>query len=169
MLLRLFVGQSLRQCRGLLQRRLLRGANLFGVALQGVRRLRTRLAADQLPGRVDDVLLQLGELLSVLGVLALALLLLLLPFALLLLAAGRLLALAEDLFERPHFGEVHVAQRAAQLAVGIAIFGPPVIRQQLIRLGLQFFELQLLGQFVLLLRGSVLQGTTSTGGWPLIE
>ena len=47
-----------------------------------------------------------------LGVLALALLLLLL--LLLLLAAGRLLALAEDLLERPHFGEVHVAHRCGE-------------------------------------------------------
>ena len=46
-----------------------------------------------------------------------------------LLVAGGLLSLAEDFFERPHFGEVHVARGAAHGAVGIGIFGPEVVGQ----------------------------------------
>src|SRR5688500_11239303 len=102
MFLRLLVGQALGQGGGLLQGRFLRSADLLGIALESVGRLGTGLAANQLPGGVDDFLLKLRELLGVAGVLSLALLLLLL----LLLAAGGLLPLAKDLFEGPHFGEV---------------------------------------------------------------
>ena len=105
------------------------------------------LAADQLPGAVDDLLLQLGELLGLLGVAALLL-------AWLFLARRGLLALAEDLLEVADLGEVHVARGPPRLAVGADVLGPEKVGHKLVGLGLERLEVdQVLGVRRLRCRG----------------
>ena len=125
-------------------------SDLLDVFRERLSRLRADLAADQLPGRVDDVFLRLSQLLGLLtGRAVLLLLLLLLP-------ARLLLALAEDFLKVSHFGEVHVAGSASQLAIGTDVFRPEKVRQQLIRIGIEFFEFDRIDEFVFLLCGRVL-------------
>src|SRR5262245_25662355 len=92
--LRLLIRQPLGQSTRLFNCRGLRKLYLVRVAGEGLRQLLANLAANQLPGSIDNLLLQLGELLGVLSVLSLTLLLL----TLLLLAARWLLPLSENLF-----------------------------------------------------------------------
>ena len=104
-LLRLLIADLLGEGFRFFEQCVLSRDELLDVVRERRCRCSTGLAADQFPRRVDDVLLVLSQLLSLLPGLTVLLLLLLL----LLLTAGRLLTLPEDFFEVPDLGEVHVA------------------------------------------------------------
>ena len=102
-------------------------ADGLGVGGEGVGRLRAGLAADQGPGGVDDLLLELGELLGLLGVAACC--------CCCWARAGRgRLALAEDLLEVADLGEEHVARGPPGLAVGADVLGPEEVGHELVGL-----------------------------------
>ena len=104
------------------------------------------LSPDQFPGRVENLLLQLGELLGLLFRRTLSLLLLLL----LLLVGGRLVSLAEDLFEVSYLGKEHVRHRAARLSGRVDVIGEEVVRDKVVRFGLCQFQFNKVSQFVFL-------------------
>ena len=106
-----------------------------------------RVGAHRVPGRDEDVLLQLHELSrALLTLLLLRLLLLVLLLLLLLLTGGLRFGLAEDLLERSHFGEEQVRGRAAQLAVAAQVLRPEVVREQVLGLGRELLEGDAVGE-----------------------
>ncbi len=127
------VAQTLGELRGLLDGRVLRFLEGPGVLGERGGRLRPGLASDQSPGPVDDLLLELGQLVGLLGVLAR------LPFRLGRPARGGL-ALAEDLLEVADLGEEHVARRAPGPIVGADVLGPEEEGDELVGLGAERLE-----------------------------
>ena len=121
------LGESLQLFDGLLLTVADHG-DLLGEFRVPLRPLRPR----QLPCRDDDLLLQLGQLRQRVA--------LLLAARRLRLASGWRLKLPEDFFERPDLGEEQVAAGATRLAVGAEVVGIDVVRDQFVRLDLQFFE-----------------------------
>ena len=67
-------------------------------------------------------------------------------------AARELFALAKNFLEGTDFGKVHVARRAADLAIGSEILNPPVVGKELVRLGFEFFQADGVGDFMALPR-----------------
>ena len=65
------------------------------------------------------------------------------------------LAFAEDFVEGPDFGEEHVARRAAHLAVRSDVVRPDVPRDELVRLDLEFLQLEQVAEVLLFIRGGV--------------
>ena len=127
---RLGVGDALGQLLELLQLCLLRLGNQSHVAIELLRQALADFTTDDLPSCADDLLLILRCLLGLLRI-SVSLLVTLL----LLLSLRRLVALSEDLFERPYLDEEHVAGSAADLAVGIEFLGPEVVADQLVFFG----------------------------------
>ena len=135
--LRCRVLQTLGKLGRLLDRGLLRLLQHLAVLGELGGRFGTGLAADQLPGAVDDFLLQLRQLVARLGIALLTLLLFVLSRS-----ARGLFALAEDLLERPDFGKEHVAGCPPRLAVGADVLGPEEVREKLVGRGIERFEVE---------------------------
>ncbi len=129
--------QPLGELVRLLDRAFLRLFQHLGVFGELRGRLARRLAPDEFPGAVDDLLLQFRQPVASLGIALLALLLFVLGRA-----ARGLFALAEDLLERPDFGEEHVAGRPPRLAVRADILGPEKIGEKLVGRGLERLEVE---------------------------
>ncbi len=106
--------------------------HVLGKVLAG---LHAAFGTNHTPRCVDDLLLKLREFFGLLPVLILLLLLLLL-----LLATSGRFTFAKNLLERTHFGKEHIAFSPPRLSIGTDIFGPEVIREQLIGLRIQFFH-----------------------------
>ena len=133
---RLLIAHTFRECLDLLQCRGLRlqhQGNIFGKRFAGLRR---RFSANDCPGRVHDLLLQVAELGRTGGAASTHLLLSLLTRR----APRRLLALTKDFLEVPHFGEEHIARRASTRAIRGGILSPKVICQQLVGFRVEFLE-----------------------------
>ena len=121
--------------------RLLRLAQELHVVGRTCRSAGAGLAADHLPGAVDDLFLKLGQLVGLPGVAPA-----LLSCSFSAEPLGGLLALAEDLLEVADLGEVHIALGAPWLAVGSEVLGPDEIGHELVRRGLERLEVdQMLG------------------------
>ena len=114
------------------------------VCLVRVRRILARMFALQLPGGVDDLLLQFRELRG----------LVCLTFTRLALAGLRL-RFAENFLERTHLGEIHVARCPAHVAVRPDVVRPQEPRDELVRLRAQVFKLQEVRDGLLLVRHAV--------------
>ena len=117
---------------GLLDRRVLRFFQDLAILGELRGGLGRRLAPDQLPGAVDDFLLQLRQLVAGPGIALLALLFLVLGRS-----ARGLFALAEDLLEWPDLGEEHVARRPPRLAVRADVLGPEKVGEKLVGRGVE--------------------------------
>ncbi len=103
-------------------------------ALAGVR------VANDAPGGVDHLLLEIEQLVALRLLAGLA------------GHGGRGLALAEDVLKMAHVGKEHVAHGAAHLALRALVLGPEEITDELARLGVFFLQSEQ-GLHVLLLRG----------------